>query len=103
MTAFYHINNTDDYHRDGMRTLGWELTVCNALEEAQSPCRGILIDPATLGNLLYDLLASKIALEEIDSLIEIGGGYGYVIRDFHTRRLWKSVAMLDLSPVLLAQ
>lgn len=102
-TPPYRVNDTATYHREGMKTLGWELTVCNALEDPRSPCRELLETPATLGNLLYDHLASRINLEDVDSLIEIGGGYGFVMRDFQSRRRWVKSAMLDLSPVLLAR
>ena len=99
----YRINNTASYHRDGMQTLGWELTVCNALEEAASLCRGIIRKNATLGNLLYDHLAALIPLEECKSILEVGGGYGFIMRDFLRRRAFTRAAMIDLSPVLLAR
>jgi len=99
----YRINNTASYHREGMQTLGWELTVCNALEEAVSPCRGIIKKNATLGNLLYDHLAALIPLEECASILEVGGGYGFIMRDFLRQRTFKRAAMIDLSPVLLAR
>lgn len=97
----YHINNTASYHRDGMKTLGWELTVCNALEDPASPCRGIIRKNATLGNLLYDHLRTLAPIDDCDSILEIGGGYGYIMRDFLRRRAFSRSAMIELSPVLL--
>ncbi len=97
----YRVNDTTAYHRKGMKTLGWELTVCNALEDPRSPCREVLAAQASLGNLLYDHLSGFLDMNAIDSLIEIGGGYGFVMRDFLSRHAWERAAMIELSPVLL--
>jgi hypothetical protein len=103
MSFSYKINNTAHYHREGMKTLGWELTVCNALADRQSPCREIIRTNASLGELLYDYLSNLIPFEEIRSLLEVGGGYGFLMRDVLRRHPLPRAAMLDLSPVLLAR
>jgi hypothetical protein len=101
MAANYHINDTVSYHRDGLKTLGWELTVTNALEDASSPCRGVLDKNGSFGELLFDHLKALIPLKSCSSVIEIGGGYGFLMRDFLLRDNFKKAAMIDLSPVLL--
>jgi len=101
MAQSYHINDTTSYHRNHLETLGWELTVCNALEGAGNPCRGIIHNPASFGELLIDFLAGLIPLEQMRRVIEIGGGYGYVMRDLLARYPGTRSAMLDLSPLLL--
>jgi hypothetical protein len=101
MAAWYRINDTAAYHRDQMNTLGWEVTVCNALESVKSPARRILQKNDTFGNLLCDLLLSNLDLDAKSHILEIGGGYGYVMRDFLAKISAERVVMLDLSPVLL--
>jgi hypothetical protein len=101
MDFSYRINNTASYHREGMKTLGWELTVCNALADSSSPCRTIIRKKSSLGELLYDHLSSLIPVQEIHSLLEIGGGYGFLMRDLLNLRPFTRAAMIDLSPVLL--
>jgi hypothetical protein len=97
----YRINDTTSYHRHEMKTLGWELTVCNALEEDGSPCRGVIENASSFGNLLYEHLASRIPIDSVSSIIEIGGGYGFIMRDFLRRQKKLQAAMIDLSPVII--
>lgn len=101
MDFSYRINNTSMYHREGMKTLGWELTVCNALADTDSPCRTIIRKNASLGEHLYDHLATLIPVQEIRSILEVGGGYGFLMRDLLSLRPFKRAAMIDLSPVLI--
>ncbi|HOT43259.1 MAG TPA: SAM-dependent methyltransferase [Spirochaetota bacterium] len=101
MSNSYHINDTASYHREGLTTLGWELTVTNALEDASSPCRSILDKKESFGNLLADRLQTLIPPDSIISMLEIGGGYGFLMRDFLRRFRVDRAAMVDLSPVLL--
>ena len=73
------------------------------LEDPRSLCRSILKKSATFGNLLYDFLEGLIPMETIHSLMEIGGGYGYIARDFLRRNKNLRAAMVDISPFLLEQ
>lgn len=98
MNAF--MSSTSDYYVHGIDTLGWELTVCNALYPVKSPCRGILKRDDSYGNLLYDYLGRFLPMGEIRSVIEIGGGYGYLMRDFLTKSPSLKVTMLEISPFL---
>lgn len=38
----YTLNTTNHYHINDLNSLGWELTVCNALYPETSPCRKAL-------------------------------------------------------------
>jgi hypothetical protein len=97
----YEVNDTADYHTGMLDTLGWELTVCNALDPEGSPCRGVLRRNASYGHLLYDYLDRFIPMASLRRMIEIGGGYGYLMRDFLSRIPGLQAAMLDVSPFLL--
>jgi len=97
----YVLNCTAEYHRNRLDTLGWELTMCNSLETPDSPCRKLLDHPDSYGNLLYDFLAREIPLEDITRIVEIGGGYGYLMRDFLMRDHRFKAVMIDISPYLL--
>lgn len=99
----YSINDTSSYHRDDMGTLGWELTVCNALEHPGSPVRSLLRSDTTYGNLLYDFLLTHADLSRYDRLLEIGGGYGYLMRDFLARNGRFRATMVDISGYLLSR
>ena len=101
MDFSYRINNTSLYHREGMKTLGWELTVCNALADTDSPCRTIIRKNASLGEHLYDHFSTLIPVQEIRSILEVGGGYGFLMRDLLSLRPFKRAVMIDLSPVLV--
>lgn len=94
------LNRTDDYYSGAGDSLGWELTVCNALYPKNSPCRGVLERDDTFGNLLYDYLGRFIPMRRITRIIEIGGGYGYLMRDFLEKDPRLKVTMLDIAPHL---
>ena len=75
--------------------------MCNALEETGSPCRDIIDNKQSFGNLLYEHLACNIPIDSVTAIIEIGGGYGFLMRDFLHRKKMSQAAMIDLSPVLI--
>ncbi|HPL62435.1 MAG TPA: class I SAM-dependent methyltransferase [Syntrophales bacterium] len=97
--SFYH--STRDYHLRDLKTLGWELTVCNSLQPQDSPCRAVLKRGNSYGNLLYDFLDRLLPMESVGKVLEIGGGYGYLMRDFLNRNSRLQACMLDISPALL--
>ncbi len=99
MTRF--LNTTTEYHLTDLDSLGWELTVCNALYPENSPCRRILHIGESYGNILYDFLSGIIPMDRITRMIEIGGGYGYLASDFLGKNPSLSAAMMDISPFLL--
>ncbi len=97
----YFINSTVDYHQNELTTLGWELTVCNSLQPAGSPCRKMLASPLSFGEHLYKFLKEIIPFDHIRSVLEIGGGLGYLKRDFLTLNPSIRAKMIDISPYLL--
>jgi len=97
----FTLNLTADYHRGELKTLGWELTVSNALYPPDSPCRTVLKDPSSYGRHLYDYLNAVLPLSNMVRILEIGGGYGYLMRDFLGCNPRLQPLMMDISPVLL--
>lgn len=97
----YTLNSTKAYHTDALNTLGWELTVCNALHPAGTPLRRIIARDTSFGNLLYNHLNRYAPMERLARVIEIGGGYGYLMKDFLDRNNRLKPCMLDISPFLL--
>jgi len=97
----YILNNTKAYHTDQLNTLGWELTVCNALYPEKTPIRRILTRNDSYGHLLYEYLNRFVPMKNIRKIIEIGGGCGYLMKDFLDCDRSLEPCMLDISPYLL--
>jgi len=95
------LNRTEEYHRGDLDTLGWELTVCNSLEDPRSPCRRILKHPASFGEALYRHLETVFNIDAIESVLEVGGGYGCLMAEFTRLNRRIRPVMLDISPALL--
>jgi hypothetical protein len=95
------LNSTKDYHIYNLSTLGWELTMCNALWQKGTPLRGVLDRDDSFGHLLFDYLAGIFPMREVRRVLEIGGGYGYLMKDFLDRNPSLKPLMLDISPRLL--
>lgn len=99
----FTVHSSAAYHRQELRTLGWETTLCNTLADHRSPCRMALNIKDSYGNLLFDYLAGLFSFERISHLLEVGGGYGWLMRDFMRRKPFQKVTMIDISPYLLDQ
>jgi hypothetical protein len=99
----YFINSTANYHQQDLNSLGWELTVCNSLEPLSSPCRKVLLSPHSFGEHLYSFLKEIIPIDESRTVLEIGGGMGYLMHDFLTLNPLLRAKMIDISPYLLAK
>ncbi len=97
----YALNTTDDYHLHGLTSLGWELTLCNALFPKNSPCRGALLRDASFGEHLFHFLDKNIPLKRVKTVLEVGGGMGYLMRDLLTLAPHLQTTMADISPFLL--
>jgi hypothetical protein len=97
----YLLNTTEDYHVNNLTSLGWELTVCNALYPKSSPCRNVLQSKDSFGVQLYHFLKKLIPLHELHNILEVGGGMGYLMYDFLSLNPLLSATMLDISPYLL--
>ena len=99
----YYLNTTKDYHEHELDSLVWAITLSVMLEDPRSLCRAVLRKGDTFGNLLFDFLSTVVPMGRIRRLIEVGGGYGYIMRDFLRRKKELSTTMIDISPFLLAQ
>jgi len=95
------LNTTTDYHINSLKSLGWELTVCNALYPGETPVRKLLTRDDSYGHFLYDYLTRLAPMERIRRVVEIGGGYGFLMKDFLDRNGALEVSMIDISPFLL--
>lgn len=103
MTEEYTLNSTNDYHVNQLNSLGWELTVCNALYPEKTPIRKMLAMDDSFGHLLYGYVSQFVPLEGIRNVIEIGGGYGFLMKDFLDKNRSLRAHMIDLSPFLLGR
>jgi hypothetical protein len=99
----HFLSTTDNYHKHELDSLFSEITLSVMLEDSRSLCRSVLQKNDTFGNLLYDFLCAVIPMDRICHLIEIGGGYGYLMRDFMRRNSNLCATMIELSPILLAK
>jgi hypothetical protein len=99
----YTLNTTKAYHINQLNTLGWELTICNALYPEKTPLRRVLARNDSYGHLLYEYLNQLIPMKNIKKIIEIGGGYGYLMKDFLDCNRSLKPCMVDISPYLLRQ
>lgn len=97
------LNTTENYHVNALTSLGWELTVCNALYPESSPCRNVLQFRDSFGIQLYRFLEKFISLPEVHTVLEAGGGLGYLMHDFLSINPALSATMLDISPCLLGK
>jgi len=97
----YALNTTEHYHLHGLTSLGWELTLCNALFPKNSPCRGALLRDASFGEHLFRFLDKNIPLKRVRTVLEVGGGMGYLMRDLLTLAPHLQTTMADISPFLL--
>lgn len=99
----HFINSTQAYHSSMLNSLGWELTVSNCLYPDRSPCRGILARRVSYGCHLFDFLRENLPLEGIHAVLEIGGGYGYLMHDLLKMSPSFQATMVDISPFLLGE
>jgi len=97
----YSLNKTNGYHKYELDSLKWEITLSVMLEDPQGPCRSVILNSESFGNLLYDFICTVIPMDRVRHLIEIGGGYGFLMRDFLKRNKMLDSIMIDLSPFLL--
>jgi hypothetical protein len=97
----FTVHSSAAYHRQELRTLGWETTLCNTLADRRSPCRMTIDIKDSYGNLLFDYLGGLLPFERISHILEVGGGYGWLMNDFINRKQFQKVTMIDISPHLL--
>lgn len=92
-----NLNDTSDFHINEISTLKWELTLSCMLENENNFCRKILKNSSTYGSLLFNFLNKNIEFSEIKSVIEVGGGYGWLTRDFLNFNKKLKSLMIDIS------
>lgn len=97
----YELNTTNKYHKEYLNTLGWELTICNSLYDDKGAIRKILIENESFGRLLYKHLNRFFPMDKIKKVLEIGGGYGYLMKDFLDTNSALIPTMIDISPYLI--
>ncbi len=97
----YFLNTTDEYYLHDKDSLNWELTVCNALQPEKSPCRKVLQNDLPFGCQLYYFLNDLFPFSDLKNILEIGGGFGYLMRDILNLAPDLRATMLDISPYLL--
>jgi hypothetical protein len=95
------INDTSEYHRNEIDSLGWEVTICNMLEQRSSIVQNVLKKQGTFGNLLLDHIEKYYSQHSIKQVLEVGGGYGYLMRDILLRYPGTEAVLLDISPYLI--
>ncbi len=100
-TMNFTLHSTTDYHRRELTSLGWETTLCNALADPRSPCRAILGIDAPYGQLLGRCLRRHVPFPAVSHLVEVGGGYGWLMGDLLRQHPFPHVTMIDISPKLL--
>lgn len=90
-----------------MDDLQWEVTVCNSMEPESSPLRQILSANQTYGKHLAAYLFDLIPADRCHKIMEIGGGYGFLMRDL-LRSSAESLSdiratMVDISPAMMSR
>ena len=93
----YTLNDTSSYHTHNIQTLAWELTICNSLESRESPLRSLLRYQDTYGSQLYRYMKKILDFKEIENIMEIGGGYGFLMRDLLKLNRRLKPVMVDIS------
>ncbi len=99
----FYLNQTEQYHKHDMDDLMWEVTVCNSIEPETSPVRQILEQNRTYGEQLAGYLFNFIPRKCCNSVMEVGGGYGYLMRDLLGHYSGTKATMVDISPAMMTR
>ncbi len=86
-----------------MNDLMWEVTVCNSIEPETSPVRQILAQNRTYGEQLSSYLFNFIPKKRCNNVMEVGGGYGYLMRDLLANSPGIKATMVDISPAMITR
>ncbi len=97
----FFLNQTEQYHKNDLDNLMWEVTVCNSMETETSPLRQILVKNRTYGEQLWDYLFHFIPKKHCNKVMEVGGGYGFLMRDLLRNAPGIKVTMVDISPAMM--
>lgn len=99
----FFLNQTESYHKKDMSDLMWEVTVCNSIEPVTSPVRQILTKNRTYGELLTAYLFHYVPKKCCNNVMEVGGGYGYLMRDLLGNFPEIKATMVDISPAMMTR
>ncbi len=107
----FFLNRTESYHQNDMDDLSWEVTVGNSIEPKDSPVRDVLLKNGTYGELLAAYLFDSIPRKSCQNIMEVGGGYGFLMRDLleHSPGFKSDVksdikaTMVDISPAMMSR
>ena len=99
----FFLNRTEHYHKKNLENLNWEVTVCNSIEADTSPIRQILVNNRTYGEQLFDYLFEFISKERCSRVMEVGGGYGFLMRDLLRHVPDINATMVDISPAMMTR
>jgi hypothetical protein len=99
----FFLNQTEHYHINDMNDLMWEVTVCNSIEPKTSPVRQILAQNRTYGEHLAAYLFNLIPRKCCNNVMEVGGGYGYLMRDLLGSSPGIKATMVDISPAMMTR
>ncbi len=99
----FFLNQTEQYHKNDMSDLMWEVTVCNSIEPKTSPVRLILSQNRTYGEMLAAYLFKNIPKKYCNKVMEVGGGYGYLMRDLLADSPTIQATMVDISAAMIAR
>jgi hypothetical protein len=97
----FYLNQTEHYHKNDLKNLKWEVTVCNCMEPRTSPVRQVLAKNCTYGEQLVDYLFHFIPQKQCKRIMEVGGGYGFVMRDLLRNVPGVKATMVDISPAMI--
>lgn len=99
----FHINDTSDYHKYELNSLGWEITISQYLECKNNLLSKYFSRRETYGFCLFNFIKQFIPIDTALKIMEIGGGYGYLMRDFIDLNPELIVTMVDISNFLLEE
>ncbi|MEA2101506.1 MAG: hypothetical protein U9P80_02890 [Thermodesulfobacteriota bacterium] len=97
------LKTTYDYHRNALIDLASEFTICESFASGNTPYMDILPRPEAYGAMVGGFLEDRHALVPGSAVMEIGGGYGSLMKGLLTHRqdLVRKACMTDLSMYLL--
>ncbi|TLN24025.1 class I SAM-dependent methyltransferase, partial [bacterium] len=95
------LNNTEHFYRGDSPSLLWEMTVCQSLADPAGSYAKTLERPEPYGAKVARLLGERFGLSAGLSVMEVGGGYGTLMKEFAKALSPSSITMLDISPRFL--
>lgn len=95
------LNETKDFYQGSAPSLFWEMTVCQTLSDPLAAAMTALVEPMPYGAMLARFLAAKTGAQGTGKVLEIGGGYGTLMKAFAAKANPREIVMADISPKFL--